>query len=223
MNGDYFGTFITSLASHRGRVYGKVFSTMQKSEPSNSAASLLGTVTTLVKDTQVDVTRLIYMLYQDVEHQINRADLKAQITLSTSAVLTAMLVNLGTGVRTQNFAQMQVFEGVALHLGWILQALEAKLPVGGGLRFVGGGANSTLWGQILADVTGKTIETLDAPQLCGARGAASLAVSAAQPPLAPVQTFAPIPANQPLYRARLELMQRVYRANRPLFPGFPPT
>lgn len=116
-----------------------------------------------------------------------------------------------------------VFEGVALHLGWILQALEAKLPVGGGLRFVGGGANSTLWGQILADVTGKTIETLDAPQLCGARGAASLAVSAAQPPLAPVQTFAPIPANQPLYRARLELMQRVYRANRPLFPGFPPT
>lgn len=116
IKGDYFGTFITSLATHRGRVYGRVSSNMQKSEPSNSAASLLGTVTTLVKDTQVDVTRLIYMLYQDVEHQINRADLKAQITLSTSAVLTAMLVNLGTGVRTQNFAQMQAFEGVVLLL-----------------------------------------------------------------------------------------------------------
>lgn len=89
---------------------------MQKSEPSNSAANLLGTVTMLVKDTQVDVTRLIYMLYQDVEQQINRADLKAQITLSTSAVLMAMLVNLGTGVRTPNFDQMQVFEGVVLLL-----------------------------------------------------------------------------------------------------------
>jgi hypothetical protein len=31
----------------------------------------------LVQDTQVDVTRLIYMLYLDVEQQINRADLKA--------------------------------------------------------------------------------------------------------------------------------------------------
>jgi len=51
-----------------------------------------------------------------VEQQINRADLKAQITLSTSAVLMAMLVNLGTGVRTPSFAQMQVFEGVVLLL-----------------------------------------------------------------------------------------------------------
>jgi len=89
---------------------------MQNSDPAPSVANLLGTVTMLVKDTQVDVTRLIYMLYQDVEQQINRADLKAQITLSTSAVLMAMLVNLGTGVRTPNFDQMQVFEGVVLLL-----------------------------------------------------------------------------------------------------------
>ena len=89
---------------------------MQKSEPATSAASLLGTVTILVRDTQVDVTRLIYMLYQDVEQQINRADLKAQITLSTSAVLTAMLVNLGTGVRAPNFAGMACFEGFVLSL-----------------------------------------------------------------------------------------------------------
>jgi hypothetical protein len=95
---------------------------MQKSEPATSAASLLGTVTILVQDTQVDVTRLIYMLYQDVEQQINRADLKAQITLSTSAVLMAMLVNLGTGLRAPNFAGMAYFEGfvLALYLVFIL-------------------------------------------------------------------------------------------------------
>lgn len=50
---------------------------MDKSESTSSAANLLGTVTTLVQDTQVDVTRLIYMLYLDIEQQINRADLKA--------------------------------------------------------------------------------------------------------------------------------------------------
>lgn len=67
-------------------------------EPTTSAASLLGTVTLLVKDTQVDVTRLIYMLYLDIEQQINRADMKAQITLSTSAILIGIMVNLGAGV-----------------------------------------------------------------------------------------------------------------------------
>jgi hypothetical protein len=89
---------------------------MQKSETASSAADLLGTVTILVQDTQVDVTRLIYMLYLDIEQQINRADLKAQITLSTSAVLMAMLVNLGTGIRAEKFASMNSFESLVLSL-----------------------------------------------------------------------------------------------------------
>ena len=69
------------------------------SSSSSPAADLLGTITTLVQDTQVDVTRLIYMLYLDVEQQINRADLKAQLTLSTSALLMAMIVNMDPGLR----------------------------------------------------------------------------------------------------------------------------
>ena len=89
---------------------------MDKSESTSSGANLLGTVTTLVQDTQVDVTRLIYMLYLDIEQQINRADLKAQITLSTSAVLMAMLVNLGTGIRAEKFANMNSFESAVLVL-----------------------------------------------------------------------------------------------------------
>jgi len=80
------------------------------------ASSLLGTVTTLVQDTQGDVTRLIYMLYQDVEQQINRADLKAQLTLSTSAVLMAMIVNIGPGVNVQKLASLPTHELVVLAL-----------------------------------------------------------------------------------------------------------
>lgn len=87
---------------------------MQPAASPSPAGNLLGTVTALVQDTQVDVTRLIYMLYQDVEQQINRADMKAQLTLSTSAVLMAMIVNMGTDLQAQDFAGMRWFEIAAL-------------------------------------------------------------------------------------------------------------
>lgn len=83
---------------------------------SASSASIPANIGVLVRDTPVDVTRLIYMLYQDVEQQINRADLKAQITLSTSAIITAMMVNLGSGVRTQDLAHVRPFEVVSILL-----------------------------------------------------------------------------------------------------------
>ncbi len=89
---------------------------MQPAIPSTSAGSLPGAVTNLVRDTQVDVTRLIYMLYQDVEQQINRADMKAQLTLSTSAVLMAIIVNMGTGVQVRDVAAMRWFEGLGVLL-----------------------------------------------------------------------------------------------------------
>jgi hypothetical protein len=82
--------------------------------PATSAASLLGTVTLLVNDTQVDVTRLIYMLYLDIEQQINRADLKAQITLSTSAILIGVMVNLGVGFKFSEPAALVPHEWIAL-------------------------------------------------------------------------------------------------------------
>jgi hypothetical protein len=79
-----------------------------------SAASLLGTVALLVNDTQVDVTRLIYMLYLDIEQQINRADTKAQITLSTSAILIGIMVNLGVGVDFKKADGLDGSDGLAL-------------------------------------------------------------------------------------------------------------
>lgn len=73
---------------------------------------------TLVEHTPVDVTRLIYMLYQDVEQQITRTDFKAQITLSTSAILAAVMTNLGLGVESWNVTAMPAWEVAAL-LTWI--------------------------------------------------------------------------------------------------------
>jgi hypothetical protein len=71
------------------------------------------TATTQVAGTPLDITRVIQILYQDVEMQINRADLKAQITLSTAAILAALVVNVGFGITTLELRQWIPMEWVA--------------------------------------------------------------------------------------------------------------
>jgi hypothetical protein len=61
----------------------------------------LVTSDTPLRDTPLELTRIIQVLYADVEAQINRADLKAQIALSTTAILAALVANLGMGLATR--------------------------------------------------------------------------------------------------------------------------
>ncbi|HOD02381.1 MAG TPA: FGGY-family carbohydrate kinase, partial [Clostridiales bacterium] len=60
-----------------------------------------------------------------------------------------------------------VLEGVCYHLRWFIETQEKKIKTSDVVRFVGGGALSELTCQILADCTGKTIETIDNPQNAG--------------------------------------------------------
>ncbi len=66
-----------------------------------------------------------------------------------------------------------VYEGVAYNLRWMIEIVERHfgfpLPV---LRVVGGGARGAPWMQIVADVTGRRVETVARPQEAGAVGAA---------------------------------------------------
>ncbi len=66
-----------------------------------------------------------------------------------------------------------IYEGVAYNLRWIVEIVEKTfglpLPV---LRVIGGGARSAPWMQIVADVTGRRVETVANPQEAGAVGAA---------------------------------------------------
>jgi xylulokinase len=70
-----------------------------------------------------------------------------------------------------------VLEGVALNVRWMQQAVErfcrARLDP---IAFVGGGARSALWAQIMADVLGRTVRRVEAPATVGLRGAALLAL-----------------------------------------------
>ncbi len=68
-----------------------------------------------------------------------------------------------------------VYEGVALNTRWLLGAVERfvgrRLDP---LAFIGGGANSDIWAQIHADVTGRRIRQVDDPVLANVRGAGIL-------------------------------------------------
>ena len=97
----------------------------------------LVTSDTPVRETPLELTRIIQVLYADVEAQINRADLKAQIALSTSAILGALVANLGIGLATREASRWTGLDWgvVALYTlfllcacGAIVHALLAAYP-----------------------------------------------------------------------------------------------
>jgi xylulokinase len=72
-----------------------------------------------------------------------------------------------------------VLEGVAYNSRWLLETVERfvdrPLPW---LHFIGGGAQSALWCQIMADVLDREIRQVEHPIRANARGAALLAALA---------------------------------------------
>ena len=71
-----------------------------------------------------------------------------------------------------------VMEGVAANLGWLRPAVESF--VGNefaSLHFGGGGAESDLWAQMMADALERPIHQLEQPRATNARGAAFLALA----------------------------------------------
>jgi xylulokinase len=81
-----------------------------------------------------------------------------------------------TPEHTREHLLRAVYEGVAYNIRWIIEIVEKKfgfpLP---SLRIIGGGALGHPWMQILADVTGKKIETVRNTQEAGAVGVAMAA------------------------------------------------
>lgn len=87
-------------------------------------------------------------------------------------------INLGLSHTRADMARA-VLEGVALNLRWTLDemaAIDEPCPT---LRAIGGGAQSELWLQIIANVTGRQLERVARPRLAGAIGAALVAAVAA--------------------------------------------
>jgi len=116
-----------------------------------------------------------------------------------------------------------VLEGICYHLRWMLECQDKKITTSKTIRFVGGGASSKVTCQILADITGREIETVAAAQDVGAVGAALLvAVGCGMiPSLDEIKKFVPAkehfypnPANRAMYDKNFLVFKRIYQTNK---------
>lgn len=117
-------------------------------------------------------------------------------------------LNLGLS-HGKNEVLRAVLEGVAHNLAWTVSEMGKVRERCSKLRAIGGGAQSDLWLQILADVTGRPIERVENPRLAGAIGAALMGAVAvgALPSVTAIgaiirtdRSFRPNLANRQIYR-----------------------
>ena len=119
-----------------------------------------------------------------------------------------------------------VIEGVCFHLRWFLETEDKKIQTSSVVRFVGGGALSDVTCQILADITGRTVETVDSPQNVGAVGAAVIMavglgvlddISHAKKLIPAKKTFVPNAKNKDVYDRNFAVYKTLYKNNKEAF------
>jgi xylulokinase len=137
-------------------------------------------------------------------------------------VVRGGLHNLTLATRREDVARA-VLEGVALNTRWMQQAVEKfcrrRLDP---IAFVGGGARSALWAQIMADVLGRTVQRVADPGNANLRGAALLALlglgeldASALHGRAPIeQAHTPNAAHRATYDELYAAFRGTYRASR---------
>lgn len=123
-----------------------------------------------------------------------------------------------------------VFEGVALNTRWMLDAAEKfvkkEKPQGfEHINFVGGGARSPLWCQIMADVLNRPIRQVKDPLLANVRGAgfsAAVALGHLRWEDIPdrieiAETFRPDPTHRKTYDDLYETFLKLYKQNKGVY------
>jgi xylulokinase len=119
-----------------------------------------------------------------------------------------------------------VVEGVCMHLKWQMTAMEKLTPSSEYIRFVGGGARSPVICQILADVLGKKVQTVDSPHNVGSVGAAVViaaglgiidAVEDIDESIPVTATYIPDPDNSKKYQEIFGIFRNLYKNNKKSF------
>ena len=128
-------------------------------------------------------------------------------------------IRIDTGKRDMIRA---VLEGICYHLRWLLECEARKVKTSEMIRFVGGGSLSPVICQILADITGRKIETVNNAQETGAMGAAIVvaagltgeAVKDLSQKLVKVNhTYIPDPDNKEIYERNYKVFKNLYKSN----------
>ncbi len=119
-----------------------------------------------------------------------------------------------------------VFEGVALNSRWLLKYVEKTMgKQAQSVRFIGGGANSAVWSQIISDVLNRPIHQVKDPVQANSKGAALLASSAMKwinytdiPSLVEVEkVYEPNAKNTKIYDDKFEVFTSIYDRNKSIF------
>jgi len=115
-----------------------------------------------------------------------------------------------------------VLEGIYYHLRWLLECEMKKVKTSDTIRFVGGGALSPVTCQMLADITGHTIETVENPQEVGGVGTALVIAASIKGEdvlelsrrLVKVdRTYIPDTVNKEVYERNYRVFKRLYKTN----------
>ena len=119
-----------------------------------------------------------------------------------------------------------VLEGICYHLRWMLECQDRKIHTSEVIRFSGGGALSDVTSQMLADITGRTIEVVAHPQNVGAVGAAATAsvglgilhdIEDLDRLIPAVRSFRPDPSRHEVYDRSYQVFTRLHQANQKFF------
>ena len=133
----------------------------------------------------------------------------------------------GLGIETGKTEMIHaVLEGVFYHLRWMLECQEKKLKTSNPIRFVGGGALSPVSCQMLADITGKTIETVASPQNVGSVGAAAVvavglgiipSLDSVKDFIPATETYEPDMIKHEQYNKYFAAFKKLYKANKKIY------
>ena len=113
-------------------------------------------------------------------------------------------------------------EGICYHYRWLLECSMKKTKTSDPIRFVGGGSLSLVLCQMLADITGRTIETVDNPREVGAVGTAIMvAAGVKQVDMLKLSRelvkanhiYSPNLENKEVYERNYKVFKKLYKSN----------
>jgi len=119
-----------------------------------------------------------------------------------------------------------VLEGVAFNMKWALGYVERLSSRADAINMIGGGAFSSVWCQIFADVLNRPIRQVHDPKEAGAKGAAVIAMVAlgylkqfedAAKLVKIDHVFEPNPKNVQIYEQIFDEFKNIYRNNKQIY------
>ncbi len=119
-----------------------------------------------------------------------------------------------------------IYEGIGFNINWGLNYIEKLIGKAKNIRVMGGGANSDIWCQILADITNRTIKQVENPSLSSARGSVVVVLvglgvlkdfTEAIPLIKTENTYKPNKENRSIYASLYEEYLQIYKRNKEMF------